>query len=52
MADVGWITLTVGFHRTASMSGKGAPHSRQRSRFAGLDVPHDEQKTGFSIEPQ
>lgn len=52
MADVGWITLTVGFQRTALMSGIGAPHSRQQSRSAGLVVPHDEQKIGLSIEPQ
>ncbi len=52
IAEVGWRTVTMGFHRMPVMTGTGFPHSRHCSRSCGLAVPQEEQYTGVRIAPQ
>ncbi len=52
IAEVGWRTVTIGFHRMLVMTGTGFPHSRHCSRPSGLAVPQEEQYTGVRIAPQ
>jgi hypothetical protein len=43
IADVGLMTVTIGFHLSPDIVGNEDPHSMHCSNPSGFLVPHDEQ---------